>query len=459
MTGFTLKNDNRLGWALTGIAFVVIFAAFTFWGGIPGGDQSVAFWAQIGALFLILCAFALTYWHLLLRPLAPGLRAPLPDTLDLRFRQGIAIAQTGGLLAIVISAVWDELWHRQFGIPFGEDFFWPPHLLMYFGFITIIGIGIWSLRYLNRQLRGNFQQRFRANKVIGLYILNAAFLIYALAADPIWHWTFGEDLTAWSVPHLILLASIVLSICLSLYVFSTTKPPPAWRGIFKPRGADALPLLLLASGLLVWLQLMLIDWDATLMGIPLEWLGLYRPEWLLAANLVACVTFTGIMATRLLRAAGAATVAGLLALALRFGLIQLLDTDLLQHIAWVAALLPLLAIDLWTWYCAAIRKREADWRGTAMAVILAMLPNALFIRGAYGLDDVDNLAYILAVAITALGMGWFSHQIAGAMRRKRADLAELANAGPRIAPPVSVAVLGGFLVCISLVIVTAPPPV
>ncbi len=459
MTSFSTQHANRLGWALTAISAVVIFAAFTFWGGIPSGDQAIAFWAQIGALFLILCAFAALYWHLLLRPLAPGLRQPVPDSLDLRLRQGIALVQTGGLLAIVISAVWDELWHRRYGIPFGEDFFWPPHLLMYFGFITFIGIGMWALQYLNRRLRGNFQQRFRSNPVIGMYILNAAFLIYALVADPFWHWTFGEDLTAWSVPHLILLASIIFSLCLVLYVHSTTRPLLAWRGMFKPNGGDALPLLLFASGLLIWLQLMLIDWDATLMGIPLEWLGLYRPEWLLAANLVACATFTGILATRLLRGAGAAIVAGLLALALRYGLIQLLDSDLLQHIAWVAALLPLLAIDLWTWYCINIRKREAEWRGTALAVSLAMLPNALLIRNAYGLPEVDNLAYALAVAVTALGVSWFSHQLANAMRRKREALQGYATESPSVSPQASIAMLGGFIVFIFFVIATAAAPV
>ena len=47
--------------------------------------------------------------------------------------------------------------------------------------------------------------------MVGLLILNAAFLLYALPADPVWHLIFGEDITAWSVPHLILLISFVLT--------------------------------------------------------------------------------------------------------------------------------------------------------------------------------------------------------------------------------------------------------
>ena len=314
-----------------------------------------------------------------------------------------------------MGGVWDEIWHRAYGIPFGEDFFWPPHLLMYFGFLTYIGVGFWALRYLNRQLKGNFQQRFRSNTVIGVYILSAAFLLYALAADPFWHLTFGADLTAWSVPHLILLLGFIVSFCITAYVYMSTISLDKWRTIFNLRYADALPLLVFACCLLIWLQLMLIDWDATLSGIRLEWLGLFRPEWLLAANLVACVTFTGVLATRLLRCAGAATAAGLLALAIRFGLIQLFATDLLHYVAAIVALLPLLAIDLWAFYCSAIRKTEPEWRGTAVAVIVAMLPNVIVMRQLYNLQTSDNLALALAVVVTSIGMSWFGHQIADAM--------------------------------------------
>ena len=151
---------------------------------------------------------------------------------------------------------------------------------------------------------------------------------------------FGEDITAWSVPHLILLASFVLTQLLALVFHVSTLWRQKWHTIFNLRLSDSLSLLILASILLLWLQLMLIDWDATLAGVRLEWFGIYRPEWLLAANLMACVTFTGVIGTRVVRCAGAATAAGLLALAIRYGLIQLFEADMLQYVAWIAALLP-----------------------------------------------------------------------------------------------------------------------
>ena len=459
MTSLLAQNQNRLGWFIAAAVGVLLFAAFTAWGGIPTDERAGPFWAQMGILFVVTCAFVWLFWHLMLRPLAPNLRQPKIDTLSVRLRQGIAVVQTGGGLALIVGGVWDEIWHRAYGIPFGEDFFWPPHLLMYFGFLTFIGVGFWALRYLNRQLKGNFQQRFRSNTVIGVYILSAAFLLYALAADPFWHWTFGADLTAWSVPHLILLLGFIVSFCITAYVYMSTISLDKWRTIFNLRYADALPLLVFACCLLIWLQLMLIDWDATLSGIRLEWLGLFRPEWLLAANLVACVTFTGVLATRLLRCAGAATAAGLLALAIRFGLIQLFATDLLHYVAAIVALLPLFAIDLWAFYCSAIRKTEPEWRGTAVAIIVAMLPNVIVMRQLYNLQTSDNLALALAIVVTSIGMSWFGHQIADAMLVMRQASSAAESEDAMIRPRIAFGVLGGFAVFMFFFIVTAAPPV
>ena len=414
-------TQHRLPWMLAVAAGVAIFVAFTLWGGIPAETNVELFWLQAGAFLLVMGIFVLAFWHLLIRPLAPKLRQPQADTLPSRARETIALVLASGGVSIFVGGVWDEIWHRSYGIPFGEDLFWRPHLLMYFGFATATVSGFWALLYLNRNLRGNFQQRFRSNPLVGVLILNAAFLFYALPADPLWHWIFGEDITAWSIPHLILLTSFVLTQLLALVFHVSTLRRQKWHTIVAFRFSDGLSLLILASILLLWLQLMLIDWDATLAGIRLEWLGLYRPEWLLTANLLACVTFTGVIATRVLRCAGAATAAGLLALGIRIGLIELFDADMLQHVAWVAALLPLLAIDIWAYYSSAIRGQEPDWRGTAAAVIVAMAINAPVIRSLYQLDDSNNLAYAAAIAVTGIGMSWLANRVSDAIRRKQAS--------------------------------------
>ncbi len=450
--------NQRQGWILTAIAGVVIFVAFTAWGGIPTETNVGLFWLQASLFLLVICAFALAFWHLLIRPLAPNLRQPQTVALTFREREVLALILASGGIAIFIGGVWDELWHRSYGIPFGEDLFWRPHLMMYFGFATATAAGFWALLYLNRHLQGNFQQRFRSNTTVGLLILNAAFLLYALPADPLWHWIFGEDITAWSIPHLILLTSFIMTQLLALDLHVSTWRRPEWRFIFKLRLGEGLSLLILAGILLLWLQLMLIDWDAALAGIRFESLGLYRPEWLLAATLLGCVTFTGVIATRLLRCAGAATAGGLLALVIRVGLIELFDADMLQHVAWLAALLPLLAIDIYAYYCSIIRQREPDWRGTAVAVIAAMTLNALVIRSLYNLGDADNLAYAAAIIVTGIGMSWLANRVTDAMLRQPEAIVAVSER-ISIKPAVSFGILAAFLAFVFFFITTASPPV
>ena len=154
MTALTNAQSNRLGWTLSAIAGVLLFAAFTVWGGVPTDDRAGIFWLQMGVLFLAMVAFVLLFWHLLVRPLAANLRVPKAEYLPVKLRQRIGLVQAGGLLAIVVGGMWDELWHRTYAIPFGDDFFWRPHMLMYFGFITFIGVGFWALHYLNSRLKG-----------------------------------------------------------------------------------------------------------------------------------------------------------------------------------------------------------------------------------------------------------------------------------------------------------------
>jgi hypothetical protein len=444
---------------LAAAAGTAIFAAFAVWGGIPAETNAALFWLQTGGFLLIIGAFVLAFWHLLIRPLAPNLRQAKSDTLPSSARETIALVLASGGISIFIGGVWDEIWHRSYGIPFGEDLFWRPHLLMYFGFATATAAGFWALLHLNRNLRGNFQQRFRANPLVGILILNAAFLCYALPADPLWHWIFGEDITAWSLPHLILLASFVMTQLLALVFHESTRRRRDWHTIFQFRLGESLSLLILASILLLWLQLMLIDWDASLAGIRFDLLGHYRPAWLLAANLLACVTFTGVIAARVLRCAGAATAAGLLALAIRVGLIELFDAEMLQHVAWLAALLPLLAIDIYAYYSSVIRKREPDWRGTAAAVIFAMAINAPIIRNLYQLNSSDNLAYAAAIIVTGFGMSWLANKLANGIRREQTTSVSGAAESRTIKPSVSFGVLGAFLLFIFFFIVTAAPPI
>ena len=332
---------------------------------------------------------------------------------------------------------------------------------MYFGFGTASASGFWALLYLNRNLRGNFQQRFRANSMVGLLILNAAFLLYALPADPVWHWIFGEDITAWSIPHLILLSSFVLTQLLALDLHVSTWRRHEWRVIFALRLRDSLSLVILAAN-----PAALASVDAYRLGrgaggrlLPLvgalsaqsgcwrriSWLASPSPA---SSRRDCCAALASGPQRR-----------ALLALVIRIGLIQLFEAEMLQFVAWIAALLPLLAIDLWAYYCSASRGREPEWRGTAAAVIAAMAINALVIRHFYNLPDADNLAYAAAIVVTGLGMSWLINKLTDAMLRQREAAVNATTESQRIKPAASFGLSAAFLVFILLFIATAAPPV
>jgi hypothetical protein len=77
-------------------------------------------------------------WHLLFRPLPTG-QTVREQPIQASYRQALALLLGVGGYGITVGGFWDEIWHRQYGIPFGEDFFWRPHLLMYFGIgVTIV---------------------------------------------------------------------------------------------------------------------------------------------------------------------------------------------------------------------------------------------------------------------------------------------------------------------------------
>jgi hypothetical protein len=57
----------------------------------------------------------------------------------------------------------------------------------------------------------------------------------------------------------------------------------------------------------------------------------------------------------------------LLALGLRYAMIQVFQAETMQFAAWVVALLPYVAIDVWTYYRVFVRKQETTWITTGLA--------------------------------------------------------------------------------------------
>ncbi len=87
-------------------------------------------------------------------------RSP-PTTRVLRTRYRLAFVVLLSFVLLRIGASWDELWHRLYGVPFGQDLLWPPHLLMYASFllnVAMVGIG------LSVGLRGRGSVRTRCRR-------------------------------------------------------------------------------------------------------------------------------------------------------------------------------------------------------------------------------------------------------------------------------------------------------
>src|SRR5690606_14232540 len=260
--------DKNLEWGIAAIVGIALFVAFTFWAGVPSDERATAFWTQIVILFLFLCFFIFITWHLMIRPLPAKHKEPEAVAMSSGLRQFLALLMAGGGLSLVVGPFWDELWHRTYGIPFGEDFFWRPHLLIYFGFGVGVFTGFWALIYLLTKYKGTFRQRFRTNTLVGLTVLSAAFFMYAVPADPIWHIIYGRDLSSWSVPHILLLITIAMLMLLATAIHLSGVPTGQWRTIFKFKFSHILPLLMFASITMPWLQILVIDWARFVAGDP-----------------------------------------------------------------------------------------------------------------------------------------------------------------------------------------------
>ena len=49
------------------VAALVLFIVFSTWSGVPTGERALIFWIGVGVLVIMLVAFGLVIWHLLLR--------------------------------------------------------------------------------------------------------------------------------------------------------------------------------------------------------------------------------------------------------------------------------------------------------------------------------------------------------------------------------------------------------
>jgi hypothetical protein len=209
---------------------------------------------------------------------------------------------------------------------------------------------------------------------------------------------------------------------------------------------------------LSWNQFFTTEWDGTL------WDGGLvqgRPEWLLPLLIASGAALIGAMANHTLRVFGAATLSGLLALALRFALLRLFDVEQMMLVsAWVLALPSLALIDLWYAY------RRGVWVGAGVAAAVGMGVGLLTVFNQfYPPYPITNLPLAFAMLlIGSLSMSWLGATLGDYFAQDNKQVEEGVTETNRPLASLSVAVVTVtliilFVAFIIFFVTTATPPV
>lgn len=377
-------------------------------GGATAGGWRAPLWSGWVALGLLVLGFSLLTWWLFFSPLSQRAEAKRVQSSQTRStRQVLAVLLLFGTVLGSMGARWDELWHRLYG-GFGDDFLWPPHMLMY-GSLGMTGGFALSGLIIALRGAGGLRERFRAEPLMGLLGLISAYQIASIPSDLLWHRIIGPDISAWSLPHLLLgltgLAGKLAAISIAL---STVAPHP-WLSVRKGlSGMEAVALALISFEGLGLLQLGVTEW---------EWLDgsakliLLRPVWTypVVVLLVGMTcAYLALYATRRIGAASAVSVAMLLMQAA----VVLYDRSVVKTgpilAAHVLLVLPALALDIW--YARGAAQAESGrtlWGGAVLyvAVYLAVafpyLARFLAVPVLNAAGRLETAALCLAAALIA----------------------------------------------------------
>jgi hypothetical protein len=365
-------------------------------------------WLVLGLLF---GGFGVLTWWLLFSPLkvdAPPSPAPAARFSQLPKgevgRGGVAVLVFISGLAFVVGTTWDELWHRMLG-GFGEDFLWPPHLLMYasLGLNLLFAVGGIALALRGR---GGLRQRFRAEPLLSLLGLIAAYQMASIPSDLLWHEIIGPDITAWSLPHLLLVATTAATWLVGLALARSAQPAPRWRLLTeRVSGLEVLSLGYVTLATVILLQIGVTEWDFMEDGLVRDSI-LSRPSWSYPVVVLAIGVATAHLALHATRCVGAAT-----AVALAVVLVRLITVNVNRALldagptlgSPLMLLLPAVALDLWYATRRVKGGTVGDWLGGCLlysfVFLLVGVPYAQVIVGVPGLDP---LAIVQCVVIGVL---------------------------------------------------------
>lgn len=448
---------RRAAAGLPWLALGLVVVQLSRWAGVPG-DNRFVFWLGVGIMTAVALALALLGRLLLVAPRRSADRSDAAHLEGNRLLAGLLLVAG---LAVAVGGFWDEVWHRRYGLPFGRDLLWRPHLLMYFGFAAVIASAA-SVFALALRGSGSLRLRLAAHPARALLMLLGAFLLYSLPADPLWHVVYGADISAWSLPHLLLAVNFgAVTVVAVALLAGASGPTPARRGAWWSDARALFVVVALALSLNLLLQVFTTEWDGLrrIPAVPLDpfW---HRPEWLLPAVIGAIAALIGVAANRATGRIGAATLAGVTALAFRWTMLQLFEYERMSTDIWLLTIPPLLALDIASLLLA--RAGTLSWWGSALAVAtgtaLGTLPLLPLLLVYPRVDATTLVPMLLTLSLAALGAAWYAGRLGTwlAARFDTARAGEAVASGRRWLLP---GILVAALTAIALFIVTAPAPV
>lgn len=301
--------NGRAGLILKIVVVILVAAASNIWiadvsATLAGRAGSPSIWVGVGALALLIGGFGTLYWWLYLSPIAVRV-TPNNTPAARQMRRRVGTVMILGSLMLAIAGAWDGLWHIWKG-GFGDDFLWPPHMLLYGSFlIDAVVAGLVLARIVIS--KGDPRVRVRQEPALGIAALASAYLICSLPSDVVWHQIYGIDITPWSLPHvLIMVMSSVVAIAATSLLLTSQEPVKRSRAVYF----GVLALIACA----MWAALLLVtseyEWGATPTTMPF-WL---RPGWVYPMAVLIVGLIGSLLALHLTERPGSATLVGLIGL-------------------------------------------------------------------------------------------------------------------------------------------------
>lgn len=274
----------------------------------PGGEAS-SIWLGVGLSASAVLFVLISAWWLYLSPLPSSVQAT--HTISPRLAHIVAALLGVSFLCVIVGALWDGSMHIQTGeVPAGADFLWPPHILIYCGFllacvVAVLAIGNVALPAWRRGVRDP-RRWVRQQPYIGAIALASGYELLAIPGDALWHEIIGPDLTAWSPPHLLLgTMSCIVIVCATALLTQTRER--------ASRDHDMAIIVLLALMLNVAFILGVIEWEFPEQS-PVV---LARPIWLYPLISGSMVVFVLGLVRRLVHFRWAATATAITFYAIR----------------------------------------------------------------------------------------------------------------------------------------------